>query len=323
MTSILMDKSDKIVQVHWIGRFGNRMFEYSYGCCYAKLHGLKYYHPSDWEGSTLFEGYENAEVQPDDLLRLKINQSNKEMDTTEYRKSAIQEYNANNNDNIELVNWNTSSALCKTNVFFDDLNCMYFPHCFKLYDTDFIKNVVYKFKDEIRNSELFKALEKRKGTYDVIHLRRGDIASKSYHGAHSMISKKSYVNAVENAGFDISDFVWVSDDPNERTHHEWIDKCKNGHWAYPTGERQIPDVFFDFLPEFLIVYFARTVFRGNSAFSWWAAFLGDSKVYSPVITSKPTGKRNDFHEMDCEFVEGNHPHFMGSRGEGFHDIIFN
>lgn len=317
-----MEKDNKLVQVHWIGRFGNRMFEYAFGCCYAKTYGVTYYHPSEWEGTVLFEGYEKAMIQPDDLLRLKINQSQKEMDTPEYRRAAVDEYNRNNNDNISLINFHNPTVLGSTNSFFDDLNMMYFPHCFNLYDPKFIKEVVYKFKDEIRESEMYKTLEAKKGTYDVIHLRRGDIAMKGYKGAHSMISKRSYVDAVKKFGYDISDFVWVSDDPNERTHHEWINKCKNGHWKYPTGERVMPEVFFDFLPEFLILYFARTIFRGNSAFSWWASFLSDAKIYSPIIKDKPKDKRNSFYEMDCEFVEGNHPHFMGSRGEGFHDILF-
>lgn len=315
-------EKDKIVQVHWIGRFGNRLFEYAFCSCYAKLYNVHYYHPSEWEGSILFKGYEKASIQPDDLLRLKINQSQKEMDTTEYRRGAVLEYNRNNNDDIKQIHFHSPTALGERNAFFDDLNMMYFPHCFSIYDVDFIKNVIYDFRDEIKESELYRKLEEKKGTYDVIHLRRGDIAMKGYKGAHSMISKKSYVDAVKQHGYDISEFVWVSDDPKERTHHDWIDKCRGGHWRYPVGEKVIPDVFFDFFPEFLILYFARTIFRGNSAFSWWASFLSDAKVYSPVLKDKPPGKKNGFHEMDCEFVEGNHPHFMGSRGEGFHDILF-
>ena len=93
------------------------------------------------------------------------------------------------------------------------MNMMYFPHCFSVYDVDFIKNVIYDFKDEIKESELYRTLEEKKGTYDVIHLRRGDIAMKRYNGAHSMISKKTYVDAVKKFGNDISNCVRVSDDP--------------------------------------------------------------------------------------------------------------
>ena len=69
---------------------------------------------------------------------------------------------------------------------------------------------------------------------------------KGYKGAHSMISKKSYVDAVKKFGYDISNFVWVNDDPKERTHHEWIDKCKGGHWNI-RWERVLPEGIFRFL----------------------------------------------------------------------------
>ena len=45
-----------------------------------------------------------------------------------------------------------------------------------------------------------------------------------------------------------------------------------GGWQYPVGSKVIPDVIFDWLPDFLRLYFARTIFRGNSSFSW-VAFL--------------------------------------------------
>jgi len=315
-------ETNKIVQVHWIGRFGNRLFEYAYGCCYARKYGLVYYMPSEWEGVTLFNPNFQARIQPNDLLRQKINQSHKDMDTIAYRREAVAEYNRNNNDNINMVNFHDVKVLGQKNIFFDDLNMMYFQHCFDIMEMDYIKREVFKFSDAIKQSELYKTLEKKKGTYDVIHLRRGDIASLSYKGAHSMVSKRSYIKALEKYGYDISKFVWVSDDHNERTGHEWLDKCKGGNWRYPVGEKVMPDVFFDFFPEFLIIYFARTVFRGNSAFSWWASALGDAKVFSPVLTDKPKDKKNSYYEMDCEFIEGNHPHFMGSRGEGFKDIMF-
>lgn len=314
-------QKDKLVQVHWIGRFGNRLFEYAFGNCFAKQFGVMYYMPSEWEGSVLFKPSKYVQVQPNDTVRLKINQSHKDMDTFEYRKSAIDEYNRKHNDSICHINFHSASSLGNRNAFFDDLNMMYFPHCFKLYDSNFIKNELYQFSEEVKASQLYKTLERRKGTYDVIHLRRGDIAMRNYTGAHSMISKESYIKAVKKFGYDPKNFIWVSDDPKERTGHAWLDKCKNGSWRYPVGEKVMDEVFFDFFPEFLIIYFARTVFRGNSAFSWWASYLSNAQIYAPVLKNKPTDKRNKFYEMECDFVEGNHPHFMGSRGEGFHDII--
>jgi len=70
------------------------------------------------------------------------------------------------------------------------------------------------------------------------------------------------------------------------------------------------------------MHFARTLFRSNSSFSWWAAELSDAIVYSPIVPIKPVDKRNMHVVAECEFVNGNHPHFMGNASEGvFHDIV--
>ena len=71
---------------------------------------------------------------------------------------------------------------------------------------------------------------------------------------------------------------------------------------------------FDWLPDFLRLYFARTIFRANSSFSWAAAFLSPTaKVYSPVLTERKT-YRGDADEVMFEFVEGNEPHWMNLKG---------
>ena len=71
---------------------------------------------------------------------------------------------------------------------------------------------------------------------------------------------------------------------------------------------------FDWLPDFLRLYFARTIFRANSSFSWVAGFLSPTaKVYSPVLTDRKTYMgEND--ELNFEFVEGNEPHWMNLKG---------
>ena len=84
------------------------------------------------------------------------------MDTQEYRRGAVMEYNRNNNDDIKQIHFHSASALGEKNAFFDDLNMMYFPHCFSVYDVDFIKNVIYDFKDEIKESELYRTLEEKR-----------------------------------------------------------------------------------------------------------------------------------------------------------------
>ena len=75
--------------------------------------------------------------------------------------------------------------------------------------------------------------------------------------------------------------------------------------------------FFDFVPDFLKLYFAKTIFRANSSFSWWGAFLSPTaKVYSPIL-HKRIIYSEEKKELNCEFVEGNSPHFMHVLGYGF------
>lgn len=77
-----------------------------------------------------------------------------------------------------------------------------------------------------------------------------------------------------------------------------------------------PALIFDWLPDFIKLYFARTIFRANSSFSWWAGFLSPTaKVYSPVIHRQAIYGRDSYEEVDYEFVEGNHPHWMFGCGD--------
>ena len=52
---------------------------------------------------------------------------------------------------------------------------------------------LFNFKKEIIDSELHQDIIKHKGTYIVAHLRRGDIASPFYKGAHSMINCENLI----------------------------------------------------------------------------------------------------------------------------------
>ena len=49
-----------IYQIHWIGRFGNRMFQYTFGCHYAHKYDCYYQMPSYWEGTHLFKPFPKA-----------------------------------------------------------------------------------------------------------------------------------------------------------------------------------------------------------------------------------------------------------------------
>ena len=311
------NNQNKIVLLHWIGRFGNRMFQYAFGCSYAKKFNCIFYIPSQWEGTVLFTQPEYCKIITDDILYYHINQS---FADESYRKTHFLNYKERTGDTIEHIQFDNSSNIGKKNIAFDDLHCMYFKHCFELYNKSVI-NEIYTFNNVIINSEMYKWFEANKNTYTVVHLRRGDISCKNFNGHNSMISKESYINQIEK--LNLTKIIWISDDDNEHSKNIWTSKSTGHKWLYPFGEDYQNDIFFDFLPDFLLIFFANTILRGNSSFSWWASYLSNAKIYSPLIKIKPDSLKNNYYEMNCDFVEGNYPHFMGNIEEGeFNDIIF-
>jgi len=122
----------------------------------------------------------------------------------------------------------------------------------------------------------------------VIHRRAGDYRALGY----PIPSYKSYDNALrENFREDMGVHL-VSDE-------------------FPSKARKSPNIVIQlqdeisFLPDFFVMMYADVLFRANSTFSWWAHVLGrdDQRIFSPVIDGKGGG------EVDCGFVEGNHPKF--------------
>lgn len=319
MYYIMNNDKKKLVLLHWIGRFGNRMFQYAFGCSYAKLYNCTFYVPSEWEGDIIFKPNKYCKIIPDEVLCSDIN---KDSATDEIRKKALLDYNIRTGDNVELVSFDNKIHIGKVNIAFDDLHSMYFKHCFDVIDPDFIKEI-YTFNDAVLNSEMYKWFYSNKFKHDVVHLRKGDIADLNYKGAHSMISKDSYIKQLDILGIDKSSVVWLSESKTDRTYNIWNDRSSGHRWTYPRGEIYCPDIFLDFLPDLLSMIFSRILLRGNSSLSWWGAFLSEAEVYSPVITSKPKERANKYYCMDTYFVKGNCPHFMGSKEESgfFNDII--
>jgi hypothetical protein len=315
---------NKIVLLHWIGKFGNRMFQYAFGCSYAKKYNCIFYVPSKWEGDIIFRENKYCKIITDDILLHHINQCLyiNDYDKVQYYKEQLSQYKIRTNDTIEFVSFENKQNLGKINVAFGDLHCMYFSHCFDFMDTDLIKEI-FTFNDAVLNSEMYKWFFTNKYKYDVVHLRRGDINMLNYNGAHSVISKQSYLNQIEKLGLCKENIIWVSDDNKEQTLNKWHAKSHGHRWTFPCGEHFCEEIFLDFLPDFLMIIFAKTILRGNSSFSWWSSYLSNATIYSPIMKPKPDNMKNKHYIMDTEFVEGNHPHFMGSKCEGqFNDIIF-
>tara|TARA_Y100000592_G_scaffold81132_1_gene128537 strand:+ start:1709 stop:2887 length:1179 start_codon:yes stop_codon:yes gene_type:complete len=318
-----------VMLIHWNGRFGNRMHQYAYGATYAKENDMDFYLPSEWEGTHLFKNQKHQVVE-DDELRLWLNQTSKEMDTLNSRMEAIKRYTERSGEKFNYVNVDKpdQNYRLQGNVCFDSV-CAYHTSIFEKMSKDFLLNDVFEFSDHVKNTDLFKRMEDRQGTYDIAHLRRDDISNVNYkqNGGYSVVSKESYEKAFEKFGYDKSKVEWTSDD--------WTGKWnvgkpeKNFGWHYPEGAVYHSAEIFDWFEDFLRLYFARTIFRANSSFSWWASFLSQqreepAKIFAPRLDKKIlyASKETYKQEADFEFEEGNHPHWLCTTKENRCNDIF-
>jgi len=313
-------EANKIVLLRWIGQIGNRMFQYAFGCSYAKRFNCIFYVPSEWEGTIIFKPNKYCRIITDDILSLEINDPSA---TEVMRENSLKNYNNRTGDNVEFISLQNKNNIGKTNIAFDDLDCMYYTHLFDLFDTELIKEI-YTFNETVLNSVMYQWYYNNKNIHTVCHLHRGDIAEVNYTGSQSMISKETYIRQLYSLCAEFSSVVWLSESKQDRTENIWNNKPPGHRWTYPKGEHYCPDIILDFLPDLLSMIFARVLLRGNSSLSWWGAFLSEAEVYSPVIKPKPLERKNKYYILDTEFVKGNAPHFMGCKldADGFNDIIF-
>jgi hypothetical protein len=295
---------------HWNGRFGNRMHQYAYGVTYSNLNRKNFILPSDWEGTKLFKKQYHTVIN-NDKLRLYLNQSGEEWHEPDFKDSILKSFDPNISF-IDPKNPEQCYAQNDNPVYFDDL-CAYGDHIYPEMSKSYLKKV-FEFSDIVKNTEAYKYWKSKAGTYDLAHLRRDDISNIEYNKTteqgYSVLSMDSYYRAFKKFGYDKDNFIWISDDHINQWHKD-RPKTPLFGWDYPTGSIYREPYVFDWLEDFLKIYFARTVFRANSSFSWWASFLSPTaKVYSPLITKQLIYGVDAIEEIDLDFIEGNTPHWM-------------
>lgn len=299
-----------LFQLRWTGRFGNRLFQYAYGATFAKLTGLPYVLPAEWEGTRLFRHQDHRVVDDHDIW-LALNSRDEGHEANERRMQAVRRrYPDAQLFDAELVAdpyQPPDHPWCHAN------GCAYNSAIFARMSRSHLRGV-FEFSDEVKSLEAYKRYADLQGLYDVAHLRRDDITNIEYNRSHpqgySIISKDAYARAFEKFGFSAEAMEWVSDDYTGRWHVGRPVRARGG-WEYPSGSQYLPGLVFDWLHDFLKLYFARTIFRANSSFSWWAAALSPTaKVFSPVIDKRHVYGVDGMEEIDVEFVEGNHPHYL-------------
>jgi len=305
--------SEFLLQLDWHGRFGNRMFQYAYGATYARLTGLDFWLPAEWEGTRLFQHQAHRVVENDEIRRV-LSLPGQGTECNQKRMETVQKYYPD----AELIDAEVAPEpystpghpVCHVSL------CAYNPAVVGRISTKHLK-CLCEFSDEVTRLEAYKRYSDIQGMYDVAHLRRDDISDVQYNRTHlqgySVISKDSYFRAFRKFGYAEESVEWVSDDYTGKWHVGRKLRFPAG-WEYPSGSQYIPGVMFDWLADFLKLYFARTIFRANSSFSWWAALLSPTaKVFSPVLGPRHVYGVDGMEEIDVEFVEGNHPAWMHKR----------
>lgn len=288
------------------------MFTYLYGVNHARRNSAQFYLPSLWEGSLLFAD-SGAKLYPDVDFRTKLVDSGRNRESLEARTELVNEHFSPRGLEVSYHDPDLPGEASShgSHCFFEKL-CVQNSEVFERYSLSEIRSI-FAWSTEVTQSDLFQRMAEREDTYSVAHLRRGDIANTSLNAkretGYSVISKQSYLRAFEKFDVDPDSVLWISDD---RTGSWGLPKqaTQQAPWSYPEGSQKVPGVFFDWFEDFLLMYFAKTVFRANSSFSWWAACLNPSaEVYSPVLSQKKHFLAPG-DEIDVDFVKGNHPHWL-------------
>ena len=243
----------KLILSHWHGKFGNRMHEYAFASTYAKKYEYSIEAFSHWEGILLFKNPQYKLLEEKELCEYLRNSDL----SLEERNAKVLEYypEANYFDPHQHENA-YAQPVCQ--IIFDSLSA-YNDDIFLGMDSKFIKSL-FEFSDLVKETDSYKYWESIKGTYDVAHLRRDDIANVEFNLTHiqgySVISKESYFKAFEKFGFDKDKIQWVSDDFINKWHTD-RPKTKQMGWSFPEGSIYCPGIIFDWLDDFLKIYLVK------------------------------------------------------------------
>lgn len=284
------------------------MHQYAFAVTYKRLNNTPYYTHSDWEGSKLFKVREDSVIDIPEL----VNGLNDGSILGEKRDELVKRFIPNIRK-IEPLHYPENYRKYDHPVFFDSLSAYNDSVFEQMNKSHLIK--VFEFSDEVKETDSYKYWSNRAGTYDIAHLRRDDIASPEFNKAniqgYSVLSKESYYKAFKYYGFDPDKMEWCSDDYLRQWHSD-RPVGERLSWSYPNGAEYKPGIMFDWLEDFLRLYFARTVFRANSSFSFWACFLSPTAtVYSPILDNQIIYGRDDrLEEIQADFAMGNEAHWM-------------
>ena len=301
------------------------MHIYAYLFSRSQLFNSKIYLPSHWEGNKLFNL--DYYLIPDQTLASLLNSSPSAC--RKCRLDILNNFNKKNSTNIKYIDAEDPHINYQS---FDspiaiESHCAYHKSVFKnMNKQDLLK--LFDFNDFIKNLDIYKFLEDIQGTYNVAHLRKKDLLLAG-NKTNGFVNFGCFYKAFKKFDINPDSMHWISDSPIESPISIFNFKddgfYKNYKWKYPEGSIFDSRFGFDWLLDFLIMYFSKNLFRSFSSFSFWAGFLSMNRDSPTQVFSAKScmNKTSNAKIVKADFVEGNHVHWASALHPEVPSLIIN
>lgn len=246
------------------GRLGNQMFQYATLKSIATKHGYDYtIPPSDfkdpWHDHQLFEGFELSSL-PKENIRYNQTQQRVEEGQFNFNYKLYDECP----DNVDLFGY------FQTEKYFEQIS-------------DDVKKD-FTFKEEILSVAKEYRITVDSNEVISLHIRRGDYVNQPWHGCCSL---EYYEKALSMFNSDIPVIIFT-DDPQWALNQNLFGSDR---FYVSQGNSNLFDMCLMTLCDYHII--------ANSSFSWWGAWLADSKkVIAPQRWfGPPLSEQNDTSDL--------------------------
>ncbi len=246
------------------GRLGNQMFQYATLKSIATKHGYDFtIPPSDfidpWHDHQLFEGFELGSLPKENI---RYNQTQQKVEESQFHFN--QELYDTCPDNVDLFGY------FQTEKYFENIS----DEVRK--DFTFKKeifSVAKEYRDSVSNDKIIS-----------LHIRRGDYVNQPWHGCCPLEYYEKGLSMLD----DNLPVIIFTDDP------QWVLKqniFESDRFYVSEGNSNLFDMCLMSLCSYHII--------ANSSFSWWGAWLSDSKkVIAPQRWfGPPLSEQNDICDL--------------------------
>lgn len=255
------------------GRLGNQIFQYAILKCISFENGYEVILPKENTESITIGRY-NPDIKDTDKYKFDLFDCF-DLDEKIDNKSNIVKNLQFSYKEDQIMSFNKSLFKEAT----DNTDYYGFFQCIQYY-IKFEKELkkCLKFKENIKENvdKYLKNIKKNNNINNIVtvHVRRGDLASDN--GKYNvLLSSEFYMDMINRLGNTKTKFLFISDN---------IEWCKNNIISDDVlfSDLSYTDIVPQHILDFYILSSGDKIVMSSSSFSWWAAFLSDSKkIYCP------------------------------------------